>query len=406
MSITVLQTPNDVVSGFNPQMYVASSTQTAQTNFRFFTKIKDYAGNVIAEFRNIPHPTYNTLIFDPQRTIENYLSYDIDNLINQSYGFKTGVNVFKYYTLVIQEEYSVSGVISGYASASTSAKYPVNAAIDYEDFVVNNLGNRIALNNTRKLSTNQPLRIKLKETDSYELGIIQTTTNSVKYIKIETYGVNGLIQTATINNTFLDVTTPANRFLSILCGPNDLNNSTLTTGTLPLVTSSVIYYRVAMFNSINVQSTEWKEFEIDRKCTRESEYQRLFFLNQIGRFDAFNFTCVSEDNIEVEKSSYKKLLGLIDPVGFTFLSSQRESSVFYSKSIQRFKLKSDYIDTETAYWLKELHQSPLVYWYTGGKFIPVVIETNSYQAKKTIQNKLIQVELTIKMSVDTQRQRL
>ena len=47
MAVTFIQQPDLFVSGFDPIIYLASSSQTTQTNFRYRIQILDASANVI-----------------------------------------------------------------------------------------------------------------------------------------------------------------------------------------------------------------------------------------------------------------------------------------------------------------------------------------------------------------------
>ena len=407
MAVNFIQEPNLFSSGFNEMNFVVSSNKSTETQFRFNSALKDSTGATIATFIHLKQPTYGNLLFDAHRTIENYLSYDILNLINGTTGWQKGVNVFKKFKLNVTEEYP--RLVFG-ASADSSYIYAINSSMDFQDWVNFGLGGRIAGTTTRKFLTNSPTRVKIRTSDSYELGTIMANANDVKTLKIETYNfTNTLVQTATILNTFSAMPDDASKFPSVLCGPANLNLSTLATGSQPLITSAIKYYRVAVFDISPSQSTEWKEFELDQECLRES-YNRLYFLNSLGRFDAFNFNQVSEDSIDVSKSNYDKLLGTLSLSGFTHKTYERRTSQFHTKIKQKYKLRSGFVDTATALWLKELIASPIVYMIvninTGPTFVAVNIEGTSYTSKKVISDKLFNIELNISLSNDSQRQRL
>jgi hypothetical protein len=93
MAVTFIQQPDLFVSGFDPIIYLASSSQTTQTNFRYRIQVLDASANVITELRKPAYYADGTVDLDAHRIIENYLSYDMTNLIAGSVGFKTGVKV-------------------------------------------------------------------------------------------------------------------------------------------------------------------------------------------------------------------------------------------------------------------------------------------------------------------------
>ena len=115
---------------------------------------------------------------------------------------------------------------------------------------------------------------------------------------------------------------------------------------------------------------------------------------------------MSDDLIEVTKARYDKLLWVHTSGSFTFNTYQQQTSVFHSKIEQKYKLRSGYVDNETALWIKELIGSPLVYVIINGSFVACTIEDTRYQSKKTEVEKLFNIELTINLSVASQRQRL
>jgi hypothetical protein len=159
-------------------------------------------------------------------------------------------------------------------------------------------------------------------------------------------------------------------------------------------------------NSSNTLVSNTLTFRIDRECTRDGNYNRLFWLNPLGRIDAFNFTQIADDNITVQSSNYNRLQGTRTSSSITYNTYSHERSNFFNSSKQRYTLNSGYINTETSLWLKELVQSPLIFMIINGQFVAVNILTTEYQAKSTIKEKLLNVTMEIELSADTKRQRL
>lgn len=393
-------------------MFVASSSQAHQTNFRFRVQVCDSVGNVLKELRYPKDPTYGTLYFDAHQIIENYLSYDITSLINQTTGWQKGVNTFVEYYINVAEEYGPDGSIAVAASGNSNHIKAINSAENFSEWGQHSINNNrvIFLGTGEEVTwlTNQPSRIKIRNGDSYELGTIDDIggTQGIHRLQVRTYNSSGtLLKTAMINNPYTALSATDQQFLSILCGPDDLNNTTLSVGTQPLIEDDTSYYTVDIINSFGFQKIESKRFDIDRDCTR-SDYKRLFWLNPLGRFDAYNFLGVSDDITKVEQSRYSRLLGVKTSTSFTFTKYQAESSVFHSMVRQSYKLRSGFVNSETALWLKELIASPRVYMIIDGAFVPVNVKTLEYQAKTTLQEKLFNIELDVELSVANQRQRL
>ena len=409
MSVTFIQQPDLFVSGFDPIIYLASSNQTTQTNFRYRIQIIDASGNVVTELRKPPYYADGTCDLDAHRIIENYLSYDMANLIAGSVGFNTGVNVYEKFKVNIREEYG--SVISGYASAESSYIYAINSAQTYLN-QINNPIDDLAYKGIPltfgTFLTNQPSTIDIRVGDSYELGFLNYATNGTHHMRVKTYDESGaLLKNSTFNNTWVADSTDKEHFLSVLCGAGNLNSWSVSSGSAqPLIADNVAKYEVMFENSTNTLVSNTLTFRIDRECTRDGNYNRLYWLNPLGRIDAFNFTQIADDNISVQRTNYNRLQGTRTSSGITYNTYSHEQSNFFNSSKQRYTLNSGYIDTATSTWLKELVQSPLIFMIINGQFVAVNILTTEYQAKSTYKEKLFNVTMEIELSADTKRQRL
>ena len=409
MAVTFIQQPDLFVSGFDPIIYLASSSQTTQTNFRYRIQILDASANVITELRKPAYYADGTVDLDAHRIIENYLSYDMANLINGSVGFKTGVNVYKKFKINIREEYGA--VISGYASAESSYIYAINSAQTYLNQInspVDDLVYKGIPTTFGTFLTNQPSTIDIRVGDSYELGFLNYATNGTDHMRVKTYDESGtLLKNSTFANPWVVDTTDKEHFLSVLVGAGNLNSWTVTSGSAqPLIADSVAKYEIMFENSSNTLVSNTLTFRIDRECTRDGNYNRLFWLNPLGRIDAFNFTQIADDNISVQSSNYNRLQGTRTSSSITYKTYSHERSNFFNSSKQRYTLNSGYIDSNTSLWLKELVQSPLIFMIINGQFVAVNILTTEYQAKSTYKEKLFNVTMEIELSADTKRQRL
>jgi len=409
MAVTFIQQPDLFVSGFDPIIYLASSSETTQTNFRYRIQILDASANVITELRKPPYYADGTCDLDAHRIIENYLSYDMTNLINGTVGFNTGVNVYKKFKVNIREEYGA--VISGYASAESTYIYAINSAqtdLEYINNPIDGLVYKGIPLTFGTFLTNQPSTIDIRIGDSYELGFLNYASNGTDHMRVKTYDESGtLLKNSTFANTWVADTTDKEHFLSVLVGANNLNSWTVASGSAqPLIADGVSKYEVMLENNTNTLVSNTLTFKIDRECTRDGNYNRLFWLNPLGRMDAFNFTQIADDNISVQSSNYNRLQGTRTSAGITFNTYSHERSNFFNSSKQKYTLNSGFVNSETSIWLKELVQSPLVYMIIDNQFVAVNILTTEYQAKSTIKEKLFNVTIEVELSADTKRQRL
>lgn len=411
MAITILQEPTTYTSGYNPNLFVVSASNSGSYTtdpFRYICQI-NVNGSTVFEFALLKRPNGNCL-FDAQRTVENYLSANIQAIKNQTYGFVDNASgVYVKYQMVFKSEVMLGGGIWTPLDTVSSLDYwAINSALPYSEWVSDNLNShKISATGTKEFLTNQPDNILIREGDTHELSMMTDTNNACKRLVIKTYLENGTLQnTGTINNPYNTISGNSGRFLSILVGPNDINNSTLTTGTNPLINGSTSYYEVWIENSSNARRSTVKRFTIDRTCLRDDKYFRLFWLNNYGRFDSINFTQVADKSIEVEQSLFNKVLGTEDSNSYTFGVDEHEKLPFFTEVQTSYKLRSGFIDTDTAEYLTSLYSSPYVYMMIDGVLTAIVIKDKSYTVKKTIQEKLINIELNVGLSVAHQRQRV
>lgn len=408
MAVTILQSPADFTSGFNPQIFLASASDSYLSPYRYKIEVI-IAGTTIATFVQVKRPNGNAL-FDAQRTIENYLSYLSSNLINGTKGWRNSPNnTFVKYRVKFTAQKLVAGVWTDNSSVTSNQKYAINSALNYKTYVDDNLQSRIIglVAAKREWLTNIPNNVPIRIDERFELGIIRAVADSVKYLVVRTYDANNiLLKTVKLFNSFTTTTNDTDKFLSILCGASDLNSSTLAVGSQPVIANNTAYYDVNIEDIFGGEIVVFtKRFIIDRSCVR-SNIIRLFWLNPYGRFDAFSFTQVNDKSIEVEQSRYNKLLGAETTTTFEYEKSEFQQGSFFSEVKTSYKLRSGYISNSISEWLIELYSSPLVYALIDGVYQGVVLKSNQYQVKNTVKEKLFNVELDIQLSVANQLQRL
>lgn len=412
MSVTIEQQPQSYAPGFNPLMVVASSTQSASPNFRFVVRVKESQGGAnIATFRVSKRPDNALLLFDAHRVVENFLTFDITNITTINTGFKKGVNVFKKYAVNVQEEYSltVNDPITVHASGTTSDLYAFNGALsaidirayDFNDYLINGTG-------LRRFLTNQPEHVKVRTADTYELGMFQipvATPNKLKSLKIEPFDAAGnALPSGTIDNPEAANTADDARFMSILCGPADLNASSLTTGSQPIIPTNTAYYRVSTIDNSAIRTSEYKYFDMDTRCTQS--YIRVFFLNRLGSIDAFNFIRVSDRNIDVQRSTYDKTEGQFNGSAFELNDTDSGKEDFHIRYDNKWLLRSDWLTEAESEWLQELITSPMVMMLYNGKFMRMQVADASYQPKTYKNQKLFKLDLNLTQSLGNYSQRL
>jgi hypothetical protein len=408
VAITINQQPSGLVSAFNHIDFLVD-TNNVQPIFSYQIK-PIVAGQAIAQYVK-PKSIYGDKAhFDAQRTIQNQVSYDISGIVNNTAQIYKAKNVFKEFYVQFAE---LSGTTNtNVASGSPINSNPliaVNTAFEYEDtFTTNYLQNYVIDSFTGKyfLTGLRGGDIRIGTGDLFELGFMQESgfTFAAKF-EIKTYGFDGsLIGTYVKNNTFAGTTNTDELFLSINVGTASINNLTLTSGTQPIYTDAVDKYTIQILNTSNTPQSELLTFQIDRDCYKYTPV-RIFWLNKLGRFDAYNFNFANDKSYQVTKDFYLKQGGAV--VSNTFVRSSYETgdTAFNTRIESSIKLRTDYISTIESQWIAEMIKSPLAFIFNNGRLFPIKITTSSYTNKDTRKDGMFIEEIDVQFTNASYRQR-
>lgn len=411
MAITIENSPQTYSPVFNPMRFVCSSNNIAGQNFFFYLiRVKDSSGTTIHQERQIPRYDNDYLLFDVARVLEKYTTYDISGITGGTTGVRKTSNVFKEYTVQFIEEYgaTASGVASG-STATSSTGYAYNGV--FTDEVFNSFDDSdylIQTTGTNKFLTDfRGGNIRIKSGQRFELGWITSAgvSEPSKSVVIKTYNSAGTnLGTYKIANTFSAGTTTADKFLSVLVGTGDLNSTTLSSGSQPIITDSVDTYQVYIENNSSTRVSEIITFEIDRECYKTDEI-RLHWVNSLGRIDSFNFNFASERSKDVKQSRFRRDRGSFSGSVFSTTNHEFGLTNFYTQSDRKIKVRTDYINNTEAVWLENLIDSPQICGEVDGKYIPLLMDTTTYRRQTIELNKLFSVEFDLSYSVSSYRQR-
>jgi len=398
MAITVRQQPANLFPAYNDAVYIVTSTNVAQPNFKFVADI--YVNSVKVDRMLIPpHPTELSGKVNVSPLLESRVSVDIsadDNRILPN----THSNVL--YEVKFGEAYGSSGTVIYPNLTNISGKYLWNAVVDYPTFCNYSSGDYIG-----SFLTENPLvkdGIELMVDDNAWLYWNNYNLDT-SYVKVVTYDSLGtLLGTFKIDNKY-----STSRFLRIPTGPYNILNipdAQFTLGVQPIITGSVDHYTVQTFNSINVGISGEAEYKIVENCSRY-EKRRLQFLNELGGYDTFNFTLVSKETMDIERSIYKKDLGSYG-TSYSFVNSpnDRAYSQYHTRIKDKISIQSDWVTEEQLAWLEQLVTSPDVRLDDGLYLIPINITNTSFEKKKVVNEKLFNLQLEYTLSYDRYRQRL
>ena len=383
MSVSITGTPRTYTPAYNEQVVVASSTQTAQTNFRYRCEIVDNTlTNVLATVDVFPDAN-NLCVFDAKRVIESYVTSNptLTSMTELSYCAES----FKQYYVKVLERYG--STLANHSSGITSVIYAFNAAQRWEDFVGWDDENYfIKTGNVVNFLTNAPDNQVINSNEKAFLHFGVKTDVIARYLRVRTYdSSSSLLQTVLIRNNYYDfhIANGAGKLMRAPSGwnLNDLDGAELISGAQPIITSSVASWVIDVVKSNGTTAlTNTRTFIAGTECTPHTSY-RVHFLNALGGFDSFTFNRKHEIKDTITKQSFEPVYGSVSGGAWSYAKTEQRKKDFYIETAQTYKLNSDWISEAQSTWLYELITSPEVYIEIGGSWRSCYIKAAEYIEK-------------------------
>lgn len=406
MAITILQQPLDYSPVYNDINFVCSSTNVAQTNFNFIFDVK-INGTLVSRHRIPARPDNNYGLFNVKRIAENYVTQNFfyNNIVVGSSGSSILLLVVE-----VGEEYGTTPTV--YPTLSTSGnKYLWTAVLDapeWVDYTVSKyrlMTSQLAV--TQLLTNNANNRIKL--TEKAYISALVGETNAVQNFQVRAYdSSNSLLQNTYIINPYATITTTSTRMINVPSGPSNLNqivNANLDGSTQNqgnIIPSNTAWYEVTT-RGISASSIP-VVYTINTNCTKYDS-KRIYFFNKLGAYDAFTFDLVSRENNAIERKQYRRNLGAFSGSSYVYTDFQRSNIIYDTQVRETMVLNSNWITETESAWLEELLTSPITYMETTEGIEVVNVTDSNYEVRKTVNDKLFNLQITIEKSYLKTRQR-
>lgn len=281
---------------------------------------------------------------------------------------------------------------------STTCTYITNSAIPHEEFRNYDFNDfNIDSTDQGRFLTNVPDNYPFHITSRAYVNAFQTATTATARMVIITDD----------GGIFKFAGAPTSNYKSIGIGPYNLNNSTLSVGTQPVITTNTTRYSAYTETSASARTSEVLVFNVYDNCSRFEQYQ-LMFMDRLGSFISFTFDLASIETYNNEKKEFKKITGSYNPTTNTwgYNSYDRGRTVFNVDEIRQITINSNWIKEDVARYLKELISSPEVYHIdSNGNWLPIIITDRSFTPGTMAVQKLINVRLTFEYAQNDEIQR-
>ena len=441
MSLEIKYLPQQYRTVYNPVEIVLYETVSATRNYSGFAYLVDVKdGSTTIGRLRVPPTTNGYGRFDLSGIMESYMSSDLGLLngtnINTIYD---NTNSYKDFTLEFGWVHYNTGLATydipqtvTFPDTTTATSYDLfvfNASLPkyrrevvnfydwqslnyFRNYTANTIDRKFLTNSPSGISINNSYNQKVMSTDE---GYIYALYDHVNF-PLVSIGVTILDISGSTRNVILSPPTglASLKHLRIPSAPATLNkiNPLSINTTQPMIGTEDIAYKIYLTDSTGVASKEFF-YNIETEC--RYEHRRLEFLNSLGGFDYFNFTKVSRHSEEIERKFFQTTPNDLTSTGsINYSISNREKVQYYTKSMPKLKLTSDWIDYNTYNWLLELIESPEVYLMdsyttptgtTEIRRIPVKNINGNWEEKTNNADKLFNLEIDLEFGMDNFRQR-
>ena len=441
MSLEIKYLPQQYRTVYNPVEIVLYETVSATRNYSGFAYLVDVKdGSTTIGRLRVPPTTNGYGRFDLSGIMESYMSSDLGLLngtnINTIYD---NTNSYKDFTLEFgwvhyntgSATYDIPQTVT-FPDTTTATSYDLfvfNASLPkyrrevvnfydwqslnyFRNYTANTVDRNFLTNSPSGISINNSYNQKVMSTDE---GYIYALYDHVNF-PLVSIGITILDISGSTRNVILSPPTglASLKHLRIPSAPATLNkiNPLSINTTQPMIGTEDIAYKIYLTDSTGVASKEFF-YNIETEC--RYEHRRLEFLNSLGGFDYFNFTKVSRHSEEIERKFFQTTPNDLTSTGsINYSISNREKVQYYTKSMPKLKLTSDWIDYNTYNWLLELIESPEVYLMdsyttptgtTEIRRIPIKNINGNWEEKTNNADKLFNLEIDLEFGMDNFRQR-
>jgi hypothetical protein len=406
MAITINKSAESAAPVYNPVGYSISSNNTAQTNFKYICDVYVTGATIPTYVRKVQpaEPSNGYCFIDVSTICKDFITQDRSTLTKT---FNDCTNSYCIFSAKFGEQYGPSSGITNYSGLTNTSGVAFNGALSYEEFTAYTSAQFNLSTSASRFLTNADERGTNIQDDEYWSLYFLNLTGQAYNVRIRTYDTAGNIIQTIEHGTSLNSNS---KLVRIGCGPANLallNGTELrfsASSGLPAITANVAYYTVYILNSSSIQISESFRFNISDRCSKGDIY-RLEFLNPYGGYDAFTFNASNQKNTSIQRSNFKKRLGEWSGNQFTFEKTQRSKTQYNTTFQDTIKITSDWISESESTWLKDLFTSPDVgIRDSSGNFIPVNIVENSYMIKNRAFNKQFNIECTLEIGYNGNRQ--
>jgi hypothetical protein len=425
--ITLISQPLGYMPVYNTHWWYASSTNTGQTNFKYYITVTDLitsASNIYAEDAAPDLKLY----FNSATFARTYITWpNPDGL----YGFQKNTGAIRKIRVNIAERWDVAGVPTVNPNATNYDYIVWNGVFDFLDYANFINTNPAAIyqysTGTPELLTNNlnPLHTSLydginisnnektfanKRSYLTFLGV-SPASDTPKTISIRGYDSNGNLLTETyVTNPYcpsiIGSSDYRNDYVFIDVGYKGLANmpaGQVTAGTWPIPVSTFAYYIILDVSPTLIQFVPFKRIDIE--CEARYDVLTLHYLGKLGQWETINCSKLSERTTTKQVSDFKVFPYSVGSFNaYTYSRGVQVQKTLNVDVTDSIKVNTDWVEPWQMTALKECFSSFLIYMDDGVGLIPMKCKDGSYKENKKYNTQLLSASFELEYTHTNHRQ--
>lgn len=387
MALSLLYNPGEYFSAHEDLLFTIFEdtkpfSSSTYPDYKYVCDV--YIGAVlVARLKAFPRPDDKIGVFNIGNIVRNYLAMTLAPAAANLRAQKIGADAF------------YVNVICRFGEEYGTVTYS-NLIIDSQRTYYNHYNGRMigALTNLAdyqdKAMTVRPYATPVYRASKFVFIPFLPTDDTTINLVIKSYNGNGLIATTT--QPFTPTASSTNEQQLFNVSPTAINAAS------PGFISDYIDYYTVQFSTTNI--TDDSIYRFNLVCEAIHDVYTLHFLNRFGGFESKSFTKVSRSSIAIEKSDYGSAAYSISSLGqpeyYSSTKVYKETISTYAAGWkEKMTLNTDLLPDAEYTWLRDLVMSPLVYLEQDDYFLPAKVTATDYEFKKTVNDDLTNLTLSI-----------
>lgn len=356
-------------------------------------------------------------VFDPSEILKGLISYDHSEMpLNDTSPWQLCPNSIHWYEVYFESQKLISGVWVSQNNFTIRKKCVFNAALDVYTFASYVQGTYVTQQSQYPKpltglipSTINPYRIGSNE--SYWIHFLSKDEQAPTAATIRTYPLPDL--QGTVIDTLGYVNTFGLSFTGYpLIGGNQYTRPRVRVGVgtkdLQRISPAVSFTGVQSY-SVEFASAPLgnfpETFVFNISDCNKYATTRVHWLNTQGGFDAWTFGMKSYEEEMSDRKQFIKQKNVLTDTSYGYDISSRGTTDYHIGLSSEITLNTDLLQDYELTFLRSLISSPVVFIEVGSTFKAVNVITKSWRQKRGVQDGTFNLELKIKPSLESVRQR-